>query len=252
MTGRLQDKVALISGSAGGQGRAAVLRFAAEGARVVCCDVDETGNAQTVDLARAAGFDVVGHAPGDVATSAGATAWIEAAVERFGRVDILYNNASTTRFTPIADISDEEWAFVMRNEIDVVFFPTRAAWPHLVRSRGVIINISSVAGMIGWGRPAVAHCTAKGAIIAMTRQLAVEGAPHGIRAVTISPGAVVTPSTAQILERPEVHAKLMERNLVGRLGQPDDVVATAVFLASDEAGFITGTNVTVDGGHTAF
>jgi NAD(P)-dependent dehydrogenase (short-subunit alcohol dehydrogenase family) len=241
----------LISGSAGGQGRAAVMRFAAEGARVVCCDVNEEGNAETVVLACAAGGDVVGHSPGDIATSAGATGWIDGAVARYGRIDILYNNASTTRFTPIADISDDEWTFVMRNEIDVVFFPTRAVWPHLARSRGVIINIGSVAGMLGWSRPAVAHCTAKGAIIAMTRQLAVEGAPHGIRAVTISPGVVTTPSTAHILERPEIKTRLLERTLVGRLGLPDDIVSAAVFLASDEAGFITGTNLVVDGGYTS-
>jgi NAD(P)-dependent dehydrogenase (short-subunit alcohol dehydrogenase family) len=252
VSGRLEDKVALISGSGGGQGRAAVLRFAAEGARVVCCDVNQQGNDETVEMARAAGGDVVGYAPADSATSIGADKWIADAVALHGRIDILYNNASTTRFTPIASISDEEWRFVMKNEIDVVFYPTRAAWPHLIASAGVIINISSIVGMIGWGRPAVAHCTTKGAIIAMTRQLAVEGAPHGIRAVAISPGPIVTPTTAEILERPEVKARMLERNLIGRLGQPDDVVSAALFLASDEGSFITGANLPVDGGYTAF
>lgn len=253
MARRLENKVALISGAGGGQGRVATLRFAAEGAKVVCCDVKGEGNEETVALARAAGGDVVGIAPLDVADPAGAARWVDEAIARHGRVDILYNNASAARFSPVADISDDEWRFTMKNEIDVVFYPTRAAWPHLAKNGGVIINTASVAGMVGSkSAPGLAHCASKGAVIGMTRQLAVEGAPHGIRVVAISPGAIITPGTAEQMNNPDVKAMLMSHSLVGRLGQPEDVVAMAVFLASDEAGFITGVNYAVDGGHTAF
>jgi NAD(P)-dependent dehydrogenase (short-subunit alcohol dehydrogenase family) len=253
MAGRLEAKIALISGTGGGQGRAAVLRFVAEGAKVVCCDVNGAGNDETVELGRAAGGDVVGIAPLDIAEPAGAARWIGEAIAKHGRIDILYNNASATRFTPVGEIPDDEWRFVMKNEIDVAFYPTRAAWPHLKESRGVIVNIASVAGMVGSQESAgLAHATAKGAIIAMTRQLAVEGGPFGIRAVSISPGAIVTPGTADIMNNPQVKAALMGNILVNRLGLPEDIVSAAVFVASDEAGYITGVNFAVDGGHTAF
>lgn len=253
MAGRLEGKVAVISGTGGGQGRVAALRFAAEGAKVVCCDVKAEGAEETAAMAQKAGGDIVSLAPLDIAESGGAKRLIDEAISRHGRIDILYNNASAGRFQLIGDIADDDWRFSMRNEIDVVFYPTREAWPHLARSGGVIINIASVAGMMGSkSAPGVAHCTAKAAIIGMTRQLAVEGEPHGVRAVAISPGAIITPGTAEMLNNPQFKASLMSHSLVGRLGQPDDVVALAVFLASDEASFITGVNFAVDGGHTAF
>ena len=253
MAGRLSGKVALISGTGGGQGRAAALRFAAEGATVVGCDVSADNQDETIALVRAVGGAMSGtQGRVDLATSAGANAWVEAAVADHGRIDILYNNASAARFAPIERMTDEDWHFTLRNELDIVFFSTRAAWPHLVRPGGVIINVGSTAGWAGSpGAGTLAHNATKGAVIAMTRQLALEGAPHGIRAVSLSPGFVRTPGTAAFLDDPEIRAKLTARIPLGRAGEPDEIVAAAVFIASDEASFLTGSDIVVDGGALA-
>ncbi|MEA3001822.1 MAG: meso-butanediol dehydrogenase / (S,S)-butanediol dehydrogenase / diacetyl reductase [Sphingomonadales bacterium] len=251
--GRLEGKVALISGTGGGQGRAAALRFAAEGAIVVGCDISAEGQRETMKLVREAGGTMTGPEEGaDIAASAGANAWIAGAVAEHGRIDILYNNASASKFAPVERMTDEEWHFTMRNEIDIVFFPTRAAWPHLTRPGGVIINVGSTAGWAGSpGAGTLAHNATKGAVIAMTRQLAIEGAPHGIRAVSLSPGFVRTPGTAPFLEQPEIRAKLVARIPLGRPGEPEEIVAAALFMASDEASFLTGADLVVDGGSLA-
>lgn len=253
MTGRLSGKIALISGTGGGQGRAAALRFAAEGAVVVGCDVCADGQEETIALVREAGGQMSGaRGKVDLATSAGADSWVAAALAQHGRIDILYNNASAARFAPIERMTDEDWHFTLRNELDIVFFPTRAAWPHLTRPGGVVINVGSTAGWAGSpGAGTLAHNATKGAVIAMTRQLALEGAPHGIRAVSLSPGFVRTPGTAAFLDNPDIRAKLTARIPLGRAGEPDEIVAAAVFIASDEASFLTGSDIVVDGGALA-
>jgi NAD(P)-dependent dehydrogenase (short-subunit alcohol dehydrogenase family) len=253
MTGRLAGKIALISGTGGGQGRAAALRFTAEGATVVGCDVSAEAQRETMRLVRAAGGAMTGPEDAlDLATSAGANAWIAGAITDHGRIDILYNNASASKFAPIESMTDEQWHFTLRNEIDIVFFPTRAAWPHLSRPGGVIINVGSTAGWAGSpGAGTLAHNATKGAVIAMTRQLALEGAPYGIRAVSLSPGFVRTPGTAAFLENPDIRARLTARIPLGRPGEPEEIVAAAVFIASDEASFLTGADLVVDGGALA-
>jgi meso-butanediol dehydrogenase/(S,S)-butanediol dehydrogenase/diacetyl reductase len=253
VTGALDGKVALISGTGGGQGRAAALRFAAAGASVVGCDIDGEANRATIELVCAAGYRMSG--PGetlDIADPAGAEGWIADAVAEHGRLDILYNNASAARFAPVATMSDEEWRFTLRNEIDIVFFPTRAAWTHLAVRGGVIINVGSTAAWAGTAATGkVAHAAAKGAVVAMTRQLALEGAPLGIRAVSISPGFVKTPGTAAFLDREEVRAKLVANIPLGRPGEPDEIAAAALFVASADASFMTGNDIVIDGGALA-
>lgn len=247
--GRLKGKVALITGTGGGQGRVAALRFAREGALVVGCDTNASEHQITADLLSEEGFTLYGSAPVDLGDHEQAKAWVEAAVAEFGKIDILYNNASAARFAPVQDMTIEDWHFTIRNEVDLLFYTTKYAWNHLAEQKGVIINVSSTAA---WGGSKVAgisaHSAAKGAVVSFTRQLAVEGAPVGIRAVSLSPGFIATPGTAAFMENPVARAALLDGVLMDRPGEPEEVVSMAVFVASDEASFITGSDIVIDGG----
>lgn len=249
MTGRLEGKVALITGTGGGQGRVAALRFAAEGAIVVGCDFNREAHEETAALMRAEGVTLYGEGAVDLGDHLQAKAWVDAAVAEHGRIDILYNNASAARFGAVADFSVEDWHYTIRNEIDLLFYTTKYAWHHLAEQRGVIINVSSTAA---WGGSKVAgisaHAAAKGAVVSFTRQLAVEGAAVGIRAVSLSPGFIATPGTRAFLDNPKARAALLDGVLMDRPGEPEEVVAMAVFVASSEASFITGSDFVIDGG----
>ena len=248
----LQDKVALITGTGGGQGRAAALRFAAAGARVVGCDLKSAGNRETLALVHAAGGVMVGMEPVDLADPAQASRWIEEAAALHGRIDILYNNASSARFAPFESFPVEDWQYTVRNELDLVFYVTRCAWRWLQKRGGVVINTASVAGIAGSGPGGAAHAATKGAVIALTKQLAMEGAPHGIRVVAISPGFIDTPATAPLVADAQARDLLLARSLIKRVGQPEDIAGVALFLASEDAAFMTGANVVVDGGRVAW
>jgi meso-butanediol dehydrogenase/(S,S)-butanediol dehydrogenase/diacetyl reductase len=249
MTGRLEGKVALITGTGGGQGRVAALRFAAEGAIVVGCDFNREAHEETAALMRAEGVTLYGEGAVDLGDHLQAKAWVDSAVAEHGRIDILYNNASAARFGAVADFSVEDWHYTIRNEIDLLFYTTKYAWHHLAEQRGVIINVSSTAA---WGGSKVAgisaHAAAKGAVVSFTRQLAVEGAAVGIRAVSLSPGFIATPGTRAFLDNPKARAALLDGVLMDRPGEPEEVVAMAVFVASSEASFITGSDFVIDGG----
>lgn len=247
---RLQGKVALITGIGGGMGREAALRFSAEGCKVVGCDLFEEGAAETVDLVRAAGGEITNFAPVNLSQAEECAAWIDEAVQVYGGIDILYNNASHPKFGSVEELSIEDWDYVMNNELNLVFYASKAAWPYLKQSKGVIVNVGSIAGTRGVEfMPQNAHGTAKAGVINLTQQLAVEGGPHGIRVVCVSPGFTVTPSTAWLVESgPEPFKENIARIPLGRVGQPADIVNAAVFLASDEASWITGINLVVDGG----
>ena len=253
MTGRLAGKVALITGTAGGQGRAAAELFAAEGAKIVGCDVLEREAAETVERVRAAGGEMVSMAPADISTVDGATAWVQEAVAAFGGVDILYNNASSPRVGPFEDLTPDDWYHTIRNELDLIYTVTKAAWPHLIaRGQSVIINTASVSAYRGAAfAPQAAHGAAKGGVLAITRHLAASGAPHGIRANSISPGLIITAQTRPFLEDPANPMNEMARNHpLGRLGEPEDVASVALFLASDDAADLTAIDIVVDGGQS--
>ncbi|MCK9261306.1 MAG: SDR family oxidoreductase, partial [Azoarcus sp.] len=237
------------TGTGGGQGRAAALRFAREGAIVVGCDFNAAAHEETAALLQAEGLRLYGYAPVDLGDHEQAKAWIESAVAEHGAIDILYNNASAARFGPISEFSIEDWHYTIRNEIDLIFFTTKYAWKHLAVRGGVILNIASTAA---WGGSKVAgisaHCAAKGAVVSFTRQLAVEGASVGIRAVSISPGFVRTPGTAAFVDNPVMRKALLDGVLQDRPGEPEEVVSLALYVASDEAGFMTGSDLVIDGG----
>jgi meso-butanediol dehydrogenase / (S,S)-butanediol dehydrogenase / diacetyl reductase len=248
--GRLAGRVALITGTAGGQGAAAARLFVAEGATVVGCDLDAV-------QARAVAQEIVGamsvDAPVDLSDPDAAAAWVDGAAARAGGIDILYNNASAPRVGPFEETTFEDWRFTQRNELDLIYTVTRAAWPHLVaRGGGVIINTASVSAHRGATFiEQAAHGAAKGGVLAMTRHLAASGARHRIRANSISPGLVVTPQIEPFLDEPGHPVQEMLRtHPLGRLGQPEDVARVALFLASDEAAYLNAVDVVVDGGQS--
>ena len=251
----LARKVALISGTGGGMGRAAAIEFAAQGAQVVGCDLDQVAAEETVALVHETGGQMVSVAPVDLTSAEGNAAWVDRAVEEFGGIDVLYNNASVARVGPWEDMTYDKWRFSMTYELDIVFLSTMAAWPHLVaRGGGVVINVSSVSAVRGARFVHQhAHGAAKGGVLAFTKHLVVSGAPHGIRAVSISPGLIVTPATAPVLEgldgagREALHSGIPS----GRLGRGEDVARVAAFLASDAADYVNGADIPVDGGITA-
>ena len=253
-SGRLAGKVALITGTAGGQGRAAALLFAAEGARVVGCDVKQAEADETVALVRAAGGEMTSMAPVDLGDSQAARAWVNAAAECFGGFDILYNNAASARFVPIAELSDEDWHYTIRNELDLVFYVVSEAWPHLLaRGGGSIINTGSISGMSSLRQTPgnFAHSATKGAVIALTRELASEGGAHKIRVNSISPGMVESPATAKQLELPGFRQAHLDAIMLARTGRPEDIAQLALYLASDESDWVTGANIVIDGGFMA-
>jgi meso-butanediol dehydrogenase / (S,S)-butanediol dehydrogenase / diacetyl reductase len=253
MAGRLEGKVALITGTGGGQGRAAALLFAAEGATIVGGDLKVEGAEETVALVREAGGEITSTQPVDFGDAAQVTAWIDAAAAAHGGFDILYNNASVPKFAPVAEMSDEDWHFTVRNELDLMFYACRAAWPHLeARGGGAIVNIASIQG-INSVRPTpggFAHATTKHGVIGMTRELATEGGPIGVRVNSISPGMIISPATQPLTEWEGWVDAFLDHQIVKRTGRPEDIAAAALFLASEEASFITGENLVVDGGYT--
>ncbi len=251
MTGRLEGKVALVTGTGGGIGRAVAQIFAREGAHVIGCDLNPAPADETVELVRAAGGRMDSVAPVDLSTEAGARSWVDQAVELGGGADILVNNASSIRFGSIEELSYDDWSYTIRNELDIVFLVTKAAWPHLVaRGGGSIVNIGSISASRGaWFMPQNAHGAAKGGVLALTRQLVIEGGPHGIRVNAVSPAMTETPHTSPLLHGPDSPAEqILSRVPLRKWGQPEDVANAILFLASDESSHITGVDIPVDGG----
>lgn len=252
MAGRLDGKVAIITGTGSGMGRAAALRFAREGAQVVGCDINEKAG-RVVDEVRAEGGAMVSLQPVDLSDAAGAERLIGFALDAFGGFDILYNNAAMAYFAPVAEMNYETFGRTMREEVDIVFHLCRAAWPHLVaRGGGSIINVASTAARRGTHNlGALAHASAKGAVLAMSRQYAAEGGAHGIRVNTLSPALIRSAQTEPLMQQPGWTERATARQFIKRIGEPEDVAAAALFLASDDSSFITGADLLVDGGSTA-
>ena len=252
MSGRVEGKVVLLTGIGSGMGRVTAQLLAREGATVVGCDLNPEGAAETVRLVESDGGMIDASAPVNLSSRSDVETWLEDAVAKHGRIDVLYNNASMPKFAPFAQQSDADYLFTIDNELHLVWRACHAAWPHLAESRGAIVNIASVAGIVGArALPQAAHAAAKGAVLALTRQLAAEGIAVGIRVNSVSPGVMGTPPVLAMYDELGASAPvaaIVERTITGRPGDPLAVAYAGLYLASDEAAWVTGTDIVVDGG----
>lgn len=249
MSGRLLGKVCLITGTGGSMGRAAALTFAREGALVVGCDVNVEAAEGTTEVVRAQGGTMISLQPCRLTDPSDCQALVDFAVREYKRIDVLFNNAAMAYFNWLEDITNEEWDRDRREEVDLVFYLTRAAWPHLKASHGVVVNTGSLNGLLSFKTlGSLAHTTAKAGVIAMTRQLAMEGREHGIRVNSVSPGLIETNQTREQLKDPDWANAMLGKTLLGRLGRPEEVANVALFLASNESSYVTGVDIVVDGG----
>jgi len=252
---RLQGKVAVVTGAAVGLGRAVAQRMAEEGAKVALFDVLSAEGEAAAETLRTAGFEAAFWRC-DVAKEAEVAACIDAAAQRFGRIDILVNNAGVSGANkPTHEITEAEWDFVQAINVKGVFFGTKHAIPHLrAAGGGVILNLSSIYGLVG-GPDVPPYHASKGAVRLMTKTDALIYAPDKIRVNSIHPGFIWTPMVEHHLENlGDLEAgrqATAELHPLGHLGEPDDIAWAAVYLASDEAKFVTGAELVVDGGYTA-
>jgi NAD(P)-dependent dehydrogenase (short-subunit alcohol dehydrogenase family) len=240
--GSLAGKAAIVTGAASGIGRAAAELFAAEGARVLAVDLPETDLKLDTDAIQSLAIDVAAdEAPARI---------VSEALDAFGRLDILYNNAGVSAAAPAAEMTDEAWDRVQQVNLRAAFRLTREAIPHLVASgAGRILNTASVmAEFTDYGL--AAYCASKAGIVGLTRTLALELGRHGVTANAIMPGAILTGMTARSFSDPKIADIWARKSPLKRLGAPADVAALAAFLASDAAGFITGQAIAADGGLT--
>lgn len=251
---KLPQRVAVITGAGSGIGRAMALLFAREGALVLAADLNGSAAEETAAAITQAGGTATAM-PVDVAQPEQVRAMIEQALSTYGRIDILCNNAGIGSTTDVVECEPDEWDRVMTVNVKSVYLGCKYVIPHMLeRGGGVIVNTASVAGIVGIVKRA-SYCASKGAVIALTRQVAIEYVKRGIRVNCLCPGTVDSPWVERLLQqaddRDAARQALEARQPMGRLGTPEEVAAAALYLVSDDAAFITGTGLVIDGGWTA-
>ena len=249
---KLQDKVAIITGSRRGIGKGIALAFAKEGCKVVISDyVEDKDGKNTANEIKKLGSDAI-FVKADVSKEKDVKNLVGKAVKKFGKLNIMVNNAGIVSFGTADTLTEKEWDKVINVNLKGVFFGTKYAAKQMLKQGkgGRIINISSIAGLVGF--PGIsAYCASKGGVTEFTREAALDYAKNGITVNAINPGVIETDMTKGMIEDKETSKNLLENTPVGRFGNPEDIGNAALFLALDESSFITGHNLVVDGGWTA-
>ena len=249
---RLQNKVAFITGAGGGMGRVAAVMFAREGTKVVVNDVRADAVEETAQMVREVGGQAIA-VPGDVSVAADVQQAIEAGERAFGFINVLYNNAGIMPDgdESVLDLQEDVWQRVMEVNVKGIALCCQYGIPALLRAGGgSIVNVASFVTLVGCTVPQDAYTASKGAVLALTHSLAVQFGPQGIRTNAISPGPILTPLLDQLLSDPAKRALRLNRIPMGRFGKAEDIIYGAIYLASDEATWVNGANLVIDGGIT--
>lgn len=251
---RLDGKVVLITGAGSGMGRVASALFAGEGARIVATDISREGVEETAQIVSKASPDAVLPLTGDVSNAADVESWVRAGVERFGALHVLYNNAGIfpDDDKSVLDMDEATYARTLDVNLKGVMLCCKYGIPELVRTGGAsVVNVASFVALVGCTVPQDVYTASKGAVLALTKSLAVQFGPQGVRANAICPGPILTPLLADLFPSEEEKMKRLNRIPLGRFGLPEDIAYAALYLASDESSWMTGTEFVVDGGITA-
>jgi len=254
VTKQFKGKVVLVTGGAHGIGRATAIRFAEAGASVAVCDVQEDQGRETVSRIEAAGGRAL-FVRCDVTSAADCQAAVSQAVEAFGGIDVLFNNAGITRRADVVQTTEEEWDAVMAVNVKSMFLMSKYAVPQLIeRGGGAIVNTASGWGIVG-GVNAVSYCASKGAVVLLTKAMACDHGKDNIRVNCVCPGDTDTPMLRNEARQLGLHEEALVEEAhnrpLGRVGRPDEIADAVLYLASDAASFVTGTSLIVDGGGLA-
>lgn len=249
---RLEGKTALITGAGSGMGRLAAETFAREGAAVVATDITPDGLAETVERVRGAGGTITG-VEGDVSNADDVRRWVGEGVRAYGKLNVLYNNAGIfpDEDGAVTDMDESVFQRVIDVNLKGVSLCCQYGIPALIEAGGgSVVNVASFVALVGCSVPQDAYTASKGAVLALTRSLAVQFGPKNVRANAICPGPIETPLLRELLRDEEARQRRLSRIPLGRFGRPEDIVNAALFLASDESSWMTGTTFVVDGGIT--
>jgi len=252
---RLKDKIAIITGAGSGIGRATAKLFAREGAKVVASDIFTEGCQETINMIKSSGGEAI-MVKADVSRADQVQAMVNATLEAFGQINILFNNAGIELSALITETSEEDWDRIMNTNLKGIFLCSKYTIPEMIKvGGGSIVNTASIAGLVGFNNLG-AYNASKGGVVILTKNMAIDYAHYNIRVNCICPGAIETSMMERILEMwggniEAIKQQFVALHPIGRLGKPEDIAYAALYLASDESSFVTGSALVVDGGYTA-